>query len=181
MRAICWSRSFLGRSTSERENRGGVEFLAMKNLRNANDKEEIARRVDSVQPDSARLWGKMSAHQMICHLSDGFRLYMGEKKVAPAGGMYPSKALRWIALWAPMQWPHGFKTMPELDQQAGGGTSPVEFARDVRELRNLLERFVRQPQDFRWPAHPHFGEMSERDWMRLAYLHADHHLRQFGA
>jgi Protein of unknown function (DUF1569) len=153
----------------------------MKNLRNAKDKEEIARRVDSLRPDSPRLWGKMSAHQMICHLSDGFRLYMGEKKVAPAGGMYPSKVLRWTALWAPMQWPHGFKTMPELDQQAGAGTPPVEFATDVRELQNLLEDFVRQPRDFSWPAHPHFGEMSERDWMRLAYLHADHHLRQFGA
>lgn len=161
--------------------RPGVEFLAMKNLRNLKDKKEIARRIDGVRPDSPRLWGKMSAHQMICHLSDGFRLYMGEKKVAPAGGMYPSKVLRWIALWAPMKWPHGFKTMPELDQQAGGGSAPVEFARDVRELRNLLERFVRQPRDFSWQAHPHFGEMSERDWMRLAYLHADHHLRQFGA
>jgi hypothetical protein len=79
-----------------------------------------------------------------------------------------------------MQWPHGFKTMPEIDQQAGGGTSPVEFARDHRDLQSLLERFVKQPRDFTWQAHPHFGQMSERDWMRLAYLHADHHLRQFG-
>jgi hypothetical protein len=152
----------------------------MKSLRNAKDKEEIARRLETVRADSQRLWGKMSAHQMICHLSDGFRLYMGEKKVAPAGGIYPSQVLRWIALWAPMQWPHGFKTMPEIDQQAGGGTSPVEFARDHRDLQSLLERFVKQPRDFTWQAHPHFGEMSERDWMRLAYLHADHHLRQFG-
>ena len=70
--------------------------------------------------------------------------------------------------------------MPELDQQAGGGTSPVEFARDKRELRALLERFTKQPPDFSWGEHPHFGAMSEREWMRLAYLHADHHLRQFG-
>lgn len=152
----------------------------MKNLRNAKDQEEIARRMESVRADSRRWWGKMSAHQMICHLSDGFRLYMGEKKVAPAGGMYPSKVLKWIALWAPMQWPHGFQTMPELDQQAGGGTSPVEFARDQMELRGLLERFTRQPRDYSWQAHPHFGAMSEGEWMRLAYLHADHHLRQFG-
>jgi hypothetical protein len=153
----------------------------VKTLKNKKDKEEIVRRLDRVRPDTRRLWGKMSAHQMVCHLSDGFRLYMGQKKVAPAGGFYPSKVLRWIALWAPMKWPHGFKTMPELDQQAGAGTLPVEFARDLRELQNLLERFVKQPRDFTWRAHPHFGEMSERDWMRLAYLHADHHLRQFGA
>jgi len=159
----------------------GIEFLSMKNLRNAKDKEEIGRRLENVGPGSKRLWGRMSAHQMICHLSDGFRLYMDEREAAPAGGMYPSKVLRWIAPWAPVQWPHGIKTMPELDQQAGGGTSPVEFARDQRELQNLLELFTRRPRDFSWGQHPHFGAMSEREWMRPAYLHADHHLRQFGA
>jgi hypothetical protein len=152
----------------------------MKNLRNAKDKEEIARRLESVRADSRRLWGKMSAHQMICHLSDGFRMYMGEKRVDAVGGMYPSKVMRWAALWAPMRWPKGFQTMKEMDQQGGGGTSPVEFERDLRELRSLLERFTKQRRDFTWGVHPHFGIMNEKEWMRLAYLHADHHLRQFG-
>jgi hypothetical protein len=30
------------------------------------------------------------------------------------------------------------------------------------------------------PAHPIFGPMSEAAWLRWGYLHADHHLRQFG-
>ena len=69
--------------------------------------------------------------------------------------------------------------MKELDQQSGG-TAPVEFARDMGELRSLLERFTKQPRDFTWAVHPHFGAMGEKQWMRLAFLHADHHLRQFG-
>jgi len=28
--------------------------------------------------------------------------------------------------------------------------------------------------------HPIFGAMKPWDWMRWGYLHADHHLRQFG-
>ena len=32
-----------------------------------------------------------------------------------------------------------------------------------------------------WPRHPIFGRMSQRAWLRWAYLHMDHHLRQFGA
>jgi hypothetical protein len=28
--------------------------------------------------------------------------------------------------------------------------------------------------------HPIFGALSARDWLRWGYLHADHHLRQFG-
>ncbi len=69
--------------------------------------------------------------------------------------------------------------MPEMDQEIGG-TRPVEFDGDVRELRRLLERFTRQPRDFSWRPHPIFGEMTEKDWMRWGYLHMDHHFRQFG-
>jgi Protein of unknown function (DUF1569) len=152
----------------------------MRSLRHAKNKQEIVRRLERVRPDSPRLWGKMSAHQMICHLADGFRMYMGEKKVDALGGMYPSRLLRWFALWAPIRWPKGFQTMKEMNQQGGGGTAPLEFERDRREVQALLERFTRRPRDFSWPEHPHFGAMSEKEWMRLAYLHADHHLRQFG-
>jgi hypothetical protein len=28
--------------------------------------------------------------------------------------------------------------------------------------------------------HPVFGQMSESAWLRWAYVHTDHHLRQFG-
>jgi hypothetical protein len=152
----------------------------MKSLLNPADKEEILRRLNSIQPTSQQLWGSMSAHNMICHLSDGFRLYMGERPAKPAPTPLPRLLLKWIALWAPRPWPHGFKTAPELDQQ-GGGTPPLEFAADMRDLRELIERFTRQPPDYASKPHPHFGSMSKREWKRLAYLHADHHLRQFGA
>ena len=81
---------------------------------------------------------------------------------------------------APIPWPKGFKTAPELDQQAGG-TSPKQFESDVRGLRELVDQFVQMPATFHWPDHPHFGRMSRAEWMRLGYLHTDHHLRQFGA
>ena len=150
----------------------------MKTLQNPTDKQQIISRLGAVRPTSSRLWGKMSAHQMVCHLSDGFRMYMGLKPANPARLPYPRSVLKWIALWAPLPWPKGFKTVPEVDQQSGG-TRPEEFDEDMRELRNLVNRFTQQPRDFQWQPHPHFGRMSDREWMRLAYLHMDHHLRQF--
>ena len=152
----------------------------MKTLFHPADKEEILRRLDSIQLTSQRRWGSMSVHNMICHLSDGFRLYMGELLAKPAVVPIPRVLIKWFALWAPMQWPHGFKTAPEIDQQ-GGGKRPVEFAADMKDLRALIERFTRRPADFVPKPHTHFGSLSEREWNRLAYLHADHHLRQFGA
>jgi len=154
----------------------------MKALSRAADKEEILRRLERVQPESPRRWGRMTAHQMICHLSDTCRLYLGEIDAAmvPASAIR-RKVMKWGALWAPVKWPPGFKTMRELDQQEGTGTRPAEFAADVGRLCELTERFARLPRDFSFRPHPFFGAMRYHEWMRLAYLHADHHLRQFGA
>jgi hypothetical protein len=152
----------------------------MKTLLNPADKEEILRRLDTIRPTSRRRWGSMSAHNMICHLSDGFRLYIGERPAKTAPVPAPRLILKWVALWVPIPWPHGFRTAPELDQQ-GGGTRPVEFAADLNDLKALIERFTRQPADYVPKPHPHFDSLTEREWKRLAYLHSDHHLRQFGA
>ena len=151
----------------------------MKTLGNAKDREEIAERMGRVRMDSERRWGKMSVHQMVCHLCDSFRGVMGEKALAVKPGTFGRGFVKWVALYAPLRWPHGVKTMPEMDQEIGG-TRPAEFAADMRELRRVFERFMRRPRDFEWRPHPIFLEMTEEEWMRWGYLHVDHHLRQFG-
>jgi uncharacterized protein DUF1569 len=151
----------------------------MKTLLNLKDKEEITARLEQIQPTSQRQWGKMSAPQMVCHLSDSFRGPMGERRVTPAPWL-ARRLAKWFALYVPLPWPKGFRTRPEMDQQIGG-TPPGEFAADMRELRRLLDRFTLQPKDFEWHPHPVFGSMSDKDWQRWGYLHMDHHLRQFGA
>jgi hypothetical protein len=67
-----------------------------------------------------------------------------------------------------------------MDQLAGGGTHPGDFARDKAMLAGVLRRFANKPRDFRFGRHPIFGELSEWEWMRWGYPHADHPLRQFG-
>ncbi len=148
----------------------------MKSLLNPADQEEIIQRMGRLRPDSARQWGKMTAHQAVCHLSDSFRSMMGEKEISLTGTIFHRTLVKWIALYVPAPWPHGVKTRPEVDQEIGG-TRPVEFARDLPELENLLKRFA-QRQDFN--RHPIFGAMSESEWQRWGWLHMDHHLRQFG-
>jgi Protein of unknown function (DUF1569) len=151
----------------------------MKTLEDAKDREEILARLGRLRADSARRWGKMSVDQMVCHLCDSFRGPMGERAMPPMSGVTARNTVKWVALYVPMRWPHGLKTMPEVDQFAAG-TKPTDFARDVEELRRLFARFTRKPRDFAWTPHPFFLDMSEKDWMRWGYLHMDHHLRQFG-
>jgi hypothetical protein len=149
-------------------------------MAHGNDKAEILLRLKTVRPDSARRWGRMSAHQMICHLSDAFRVVTAQKDVSHASGPLQRTVLKWTALYLPMKWPRGFRTRPEVDQEMGG-TKPGEFAADVRQLENLIEFITGQPGSVNWQAHPIFGRMSEGDYLRWSYLHMDHHLRQFGA
>lgn len=50
---------------------------------------------------------------------------------------------------------------------------------DLEELRALFGRFCRFEGEF--GPHAMFGQMSRAERMRHAFLHIDHHLRQFGA
>jgi hypothetical protein len=122
----------------------------------------------------------MSAPQMICHLADACRMALGEKPVTSASGPLERTVWKWVALYVPLPWPPGILTSPELDQQSAG-TTPAEFSADVEQVLALLERIATRDQRAGWPDHPIFGRMSRKAWLRWAYLHTDHHLRQFGA
>lgn len=149
----------------------------MKSLLHADHKAEILERLQHIHPESPRRWGKMTPHQMICHLSDAFRLALGERSARSVQTILNTSIVKWVALYVPVPWPKSYPTMPEMDQMIGG-TAPIAFARDMETLRTLIERFCAGERD---AAHPIFGPMTHKQWMRWGYLHMDHHLRQFRA
>lgn len=142
------------------------------------DREEILRRVGALTEADQRRWGKMTAHEMVCHLCDSYRLALGEKSASPATGFLQRTAMKWFALWVPLHWPKNVATRPEMEQ-GNRGTAPVDFERDRAELLAIVRRFC-DPGPGTAAKHPFFGPMSRKEWMRWGYLHADHHLRQFG-
>lgn len=152
----------------------------MKTLARERDKAEILGRLKNVRPESSARWGRMSAHQMVCHLADSFRMLTGEKPTSPDTSLFKRTILKWLVLYAPLRWPPGILTSPEIDQ-FGGGTRPIEFAGDLLEVEKLVEKATDRARSFEAPPHPFFGRMSDADWLRWGYLHLDHHLRQFGA
>jgi hypothetical protein len=151
----------------------------MKTLARDVDTAEIVDRLRALRHDSPRRWGRRSAHQMVCHLSVGYRLRIGERSTHPASTPLPRFMMRWIALYLPVRWPAGIHTTPDLDQDCDG-TRPAAFDADLTDLETLVKRVATERRDRAGHLHPIFGEMSESAWLRWAYLHADHHLRQFG-
>ena len=114
-----------------------MHVQGMKTLLNDRDRNEVLDRLQKVRPDSQRRWGSMSAHQMICHLSDSFRAALGKKQISSSSTLFKRTIYKWAALWVPLTWPHGIKTRPEVDQQQGG-TRPVNFHRMLRTFALCL-------------------------------------------
>jgi hypothetical protein len=133
-------------------------------------------RLARIDPGTAPRWGKMTAHQMICHLNDSFGVACGEKVASPTNSLLQKTLIKWVALHTPMKWPAGVPTRPEMEQ-GKGGTAPVDWDRDRAQLRAVIQAFGERTT---FGVHPMFGEMSRSDWMIWGYRHVDHHLRQFG-
>ncbi len=138
----------------------------MKTLARAHDKADVLQRLRRVRPDSVGRWGRMSAHQMVCHLSDAFRMALGRKPVSHASGVLQRTILKWIVLYVPLRWPPGILTRPEIDQERGG-TGPIDFDADVAELERLVEIVTTAGDHFAWPVHPIFGGMSHSEWLAI--------------
>ena len=149
----------------------------MSTLANADSRTALLARLRALRPDSSRRWGKMNPHQMVCHLTDAFRMAAGERRPAPVDTVFTRTFIRWFALHTPIPWPHGIPTVPEADQVAGGGTPPAAWERDTAELATRIGAF----HELRgFAAHPIFGPLTLKEWGVWGYRHADHHFRQFG-
>jgi hypothetical protein len=133
-------------------------------------------RLMRLDPSIGPKWGRMTAHQMICHLNDSFAVGAGTRRASPATGFLQRTAVKWIALRTPLPWPHGVPTRPEIEQGIGG-TPPSEWESDCSELRRRITDFAVLET---FGTHPIFGNMSQADWLVWGFRHVDHHLRQFG-
>ena len=66
----------------------------MKTLARPRDRAEILHRLRTVHPESVRRWGRMSAHQMVCYLSDALRMGTGHKPVSHATSLFHRTILK---------------------------------------------------------------------------------------
>jgi hypothetical protein len=138
----------------------------------------VTARLDALTEQSPRKWGRMSAHQMLCHVSDAFLVVRGDRPVAKrVDNPFTRTVVKFIALKTPLPWPKGAPTMEECDAEKKG-TPPAVFAQDRAKTVEVLRQFAVPPA--RPMSHPLFGPMTHEEWMIWAYRHADHHLRQFG-
>ena len=150
---------------------------ALKTLGKPNDALEIRGRILALRADDTALWGVMDVTQMVCHLREPYLFALSPDPVQQVPLPIPATAAKYMALHSPLAWPKHLPTLPEF-KIGGARMATTTFAGDCASLIEAFDRFCAVPNLTK--DHPFFTTMSHADWMRWGYLHADHHLRQFG-
>ena len=133
----------------------------------------IIKRIETLQRDTPRRWGKMSPDQMLWHVNGGLSMALGQIDVAPQKAPLPRGLMRWLVLNLP--WPKGAPTLPPFV-----ASRPYDFDAERTRCYQLIGQLVAKPLDDSWPTHPALGQMSGHEASRLQAKHLDHHLKQFG-
>jgi hypothetical protein len=151
----------------------------MKNLIAESIKSEAIHRIEKLSPSTPAKWGKMNVNQMLCHCADQLRLANGTKPSKFVGNFMLTTVFKWLALTV-LKAPKGkVETVKEL-KQGRGGTNPTNFDNDKKALIDLIGNFDESFKTNKTVIHPAFGKMNHWQYGRLAYVHLDHHLNQFG-
>jgi hypothetical protein len=148
----------------------------MRSLADPGAIDELVTRLGRLHPERPRAWGRMTAHEALCHLTDSFHVGLGERPFSSADTWLNRTVIKYVALHTSLAWPKGMQTRPEVDPRIGG-TRPSEFERDRATLVALLQRFA--SGDAGHGRHPIFGPLTREEWLVWGYRHTDHHLRQF--
>ena len=152
----------------------------MISILNQHDYEGMTRRVEHISKESTPLWGKMTAHEMVCHATDIVRDVLGVRQVEP---MTPPEMRPQIIAMVitENEWDKNIDTFPPyLQGEGGGGTKPVDFESDKRTLLDLLRRLYETDDQFQFSPHAGLGILSREQNGVFIWKHTDHHLRQFG-
>jgi len=149
----------------------------MKNIFNEADKNEILQRIEKLTPTTKALWGTMNVAQMLAHCAHAAKLPTGEIKTKRVG--FPINIIgallkSRILGEGPLRKNSPTSTEIKITDQRDFEKEKADFIAALKKLSEGGEKVANASQ------HPFFGKMTAKEWGRINYKHADHHLSQFG-
>ena len=142
----------------------------------AQTRAEFIERINRIQPDSERKWGKLTPHELLAHMNAAIKMSFNELGITDEGNIFTRSFGRWLVAYVP--WPKGtIVVTPKL-------TPPpqAEFEAERAEAIRQMDRFIKALEETpeRTGQSPLFGRPPLKWWSRMHAKHFDHHFQQFG-
>jgi hypothetical protein len=148
--------------------------MEVKNLFEPAVKQELIDRINKLNPQSQRQWGKMDVAQMLAHLQPAIRIAYG---IHQPKGHFLFKLI--LPLFKSKLWdekPYK-KSLPTDTTFVMTGTGK-DFEKEKAALLELINQFSESA--ITGERHPVFGKLTKENWSKATWKHIDHHLKQFG-
>ena len=147
-----------------------------KTLLDFNAVNELVVRVENLTAGTPGRWGKMNATEMLLHctLADQFIL---EDKSPFQMQTFKQRVITKLCLYILPLFPKNSKG--PLRFNATGKINDPQFEEQKKQFINTLLRFPVHNKAFT-SIHPGMGFLTTEEWGAVAWMHMDHHLRQFG-
>ncbi len=152
--------------------------MAIKNILDSVAYESIKKRIENLQPNAERVWGKMDSAQMLAHCSVPIEQAIGKTPFVDESNFLSKTLIRWVVLRKIKQGAFG-RNLPTA--KSFYITDERLFALEKQRLLANLSHFFEKGQKGSFMPHPSFGNFSAKQWGELTHLHLDHHLSQFSA
>jgi hypothetical protein len=146
----------------------------MKSIFDQTQREELIKRINTLDENSIAQWGKMNVYQMLKHCILWEEMLLGKKQYRQSflGRLFGKIALKNMLKDEPMK--PDLPTVPSF-KVSGNGDVPVAKAEWIalisQHAENTSSGFI----------HPFFGKLTTEQAGQMAFKHIDHHLRQFGS
>ena len=152
--------------------------MAIKTVSSASGYEEIKTRIENLQPNAERLWGKMDVAQMLTHCSVAMEQAIGKTPFKDESNFLSRTLVKWFVLRNIKKGSFG-QNLPTV--KSFYVTDEHQFAIEKKRLLDNLTELHIKGQTSPLMPHPGFGSWTNAQWGELVYLHFDHHLKQFSA
>ena len=142
---------------------------------------QAARQLDRLEkllPETKPLWGLLTAGDLLPHLTDPFKIALGETDAVPVESFFLTGLGKFAAIFLMPRWPKGAPTHPKTNIQIDGRKG-ADFATDRTEVVEAMARFIDCYPKMTYHPHPIFGKLSNQTWAIVMNKHLDHHFRQF--
>ena len=137
---------------------------------------EILSRIETLTPNTQRLWGKMDVAQMMAHCSEVLKVAVGDEK--PPRTFIGKIIGGFVKPILTNEKPFGKNSPTDATFKIA---DPKNFASEKEVLVGLLKRFAMGGKSsVTTHPHPFFGQLTPTEWSSATYKHLNHHLQQFG-